>query len=87
MKSPLTDNWVGRMVEHSAQALRRAGLSVHSDVFDGSPKEVLLREAEDWNAACIFVGARGLNHGNRLFLGTCAAAIAARAHCSVEIVR
>jgi len=77
--------WIGRMLEHSAQKL--ANLKVETDIFDGDPKEVLLREAKGWNTDCVFVGARGLHHGNRLFLGTLASAIAGRAHCSVEIVR
>jgi nucleotide-binding universal stress UspA family protein len=48
---------------------------------------VLLREAERWEAECIFLGARGLHHNQRIHLGTCASAVATRAHCSVEIVR
>lgn len=81
------DEWVCRMTEHSAQHLRDAGLKVETHVFDGDPKHVLLREAETWPANCIFLGARGLHHGDRLFLGSLASAVAARAHCSVEIVR
>lgn len=81
------DEWVCRMTEHSAQHLRDAGLKVEIHVFDGDPNHVLLREAETWPANCIFLGARGLHHGDRLFLGSLASAVAARAHCSVEIVR
>jgi nucleotide-binding universal stress UspA family protein len=79
--------WIGRMLEHFAQELREASLKVQTDIFDGDPKEVLLREAKDWDADGIFLGARGLHHGDRLFLGSLASAVAARAHCSVEIVR
>jgi nucleotide-binding universal stress UspA family protein len=80
-------DWVSRMTEHSAQVLRDAGLKVEMEIFDGDPKQVILREAEEQKADCIFLGARGLHHGDRLFLGTLASAVAARAHCSVEIVR
>jgi nucleotide-binding universal stress UspA family protein len=79
--------WIGRLLEHFAGGLRDVGLKVKTDIFDGDPKEVLLRQARDWRADCVFIGARGLHHGDRLFLGTLAAAVAARAHCSVEIVR
>ncbi len=86
-KGKRPDDWVGSMVEHFAQKLRDAGLKVQTDIFEGDPKQVLLREAETWQADCIFLGARGLNHGQRVFLGSCASAVAARASCSVEIVR
>jgi nucleotide-binding universal stress UspA family protein len=82
-----SEEWVGRMLEHSAAKLVEAGLKVETDIFDGDPKTVLLREAEDWKADCIFLGGRGLQHGERLVLGTTATAVATRAHCSVEIVR
>ena len=77
--------WIDRMLEHSAQKL--VNLKVQTDIFAGDPKKVLLREAKDWDADCIFLGARGLHHGERLFLGSLASAVAGRAHCSVEIVR
>jgi nucleotide-binding universal stress UspA family protein len=56
-------------------------------IFEGDPKNVVLRQASDWKVDTIFLGARGLDHGNRLYLGTLASAICTRAHCSVEIVR
>jgi nucleotide-binding universal stress UspA family protein len=79
--------WVSRVVNHFAGKLRDAGLQVETSVSAGDPKPLLLKAAEDWEADCIFLGARGLQHGERLFLGTTASAIATRAHCSVEIVR
>ncbi|MEW6736845.1 MAG: universal stress protein [Acidobacteriota bacterium] len=53
----------------------------------GDPKTILLNEAEQLNADCIFIGARGLNRLRRFLLGSVSTAIASRAHCSVEIVR
>jgi nucleotide-binding universal stress UspA family protein len=82
-----TSEWIGRMVEHFARQLRNAGRSVETRIFEGDPKAVLLKEAEAWSAHGLFVGAHGLHHGERRFLGSLAAAVAARAHCSVEIVR
>lgn len=79
--------WVRKMVEVSAAQLRAAGLTVSSLVEDGDPKRVLLDEAEQWDADCIFVGARGLRRIERLPLSSVSAAVAARAHCSVEVVR
>jgi len=81
------EDWLGRMLEHSAVKLTEAGLRVETDIFDGDPKNVLIREAESWEADCIFLGSRGLDHGDRVILGTTASAVATRADCSVEIVR
>ena len=81
------EEWVARMLRHLSMHLSDAGLKVETDFYDGDPRQVLLREAEEWQANCIFLGARGLHHGTGLMLGTTAAAVATRAHCSVEIVR
>lgn len=79
--------WISRMVEDSAKILFEAGLNVTNYTYDGDPKDVLLRVAGEWQAQTIFMGARGLNHGPHLTLGTVASAVATRAACSVEIVR
>jgi len=80
-------DWVCRMAEDSAVRLSKAGLAAETHIFDGDAKAIILREAERWESDCIFLGGRGLEHGERLVLGTTALAVAARAHCSVEIVR
>jgi len=76
-----------RMLEHSGRVLDEAGLSVETHLLNGDPKRELLAHAEAWEADNIFLGARGLHHGERLALGTMASAVAGRAHCSVEIAR
>jgi nucleotide-binding universal stress UspA family protein len=75
------------MVDAVAKDLRRDGLLATAAVLDGDPKQALLREAEQWNADCIFVGAKGHSALDRFLLGSVSAAITARAHCSVEVVR
>jgi nucleotide-binding universal stress UspA family protein len=79
--------WIYRMTEAAAKILFDAGLQVSNYLYDGDPKEVLVRMSEEWQAQCIFLGARGLQHAGRLSLGTVASAVASRAHCSVELVR
>jgi nucleotide-binding universal stress UspA family protein len=79
--------WINRMAEAASKILFTAGLDVSNYIYDGNPKEVLVRVSEEWQADAIFLGARGLHHGNGLSLGTVASAVASRAHCSVEIVR
>lgn len=81
--------------EIAAKAVKelRAGLAdksvtVSSVVNTGNPKRVLVRQAEEFGADCIFTGATGFNSRiERFVLGSVSAAVAARAHCSVEVVR
>ncbi len=82
-----TRQGVDRMLESAAKKLFDAGLAVETFLLRGEPKAELLAHADGWESDLIFLGARGLNHGQRLALGTLASAVAARAHCSVEIVR
>jgi nucleotide-binding universal stress UspA family protein len=57
-------------------------------VEDGPPKQVLVRLAEDLGADCIFTRATGYSSRVERFLpGSVSAAVAARAHCSVEVGR
>jgi len=75
------------IAEWAADTLRRASLDASAIVKVGNPKHALLKEAEDWNADAIYVGARGLNRLNRFLLGSVSISVATRAHCSVEVVR
>lgn len=77
-----------RFVDAAAKRLRAAGLRATADVIGGDPKKVLIQVAEEWRADCIFLGATGVsNRFERFLLGSTAGAVAARAHCSVEVVR
>ena len=79
--------WMRETLEVAGARLRAAGLTVSSLIRKGAPKIVLPAEAAGWGADCIFVGARGLSRFERFRLGSVSAATAARAHCSVEVVR
>ncbi|HEX5085524.1 MAG TPA: universal stress protein [Blastocatellia bacterium] len=79
--------WIHETIEAAGARLRAAGLTVSSQIRKGDPKSTLPAEAESWGADCVFVGARGLSRFERFRLGSVSAATAARAHCSVEVVR
>lgn len=79
--------WMDRLTEDAVKKLSAKGLIVTSLSKEGDPKKVLLEEAERWGADCIFVGARGLSGVKHFLTGSVSAALAARAHCTVEIVR
>lgn len=76
-----------KIVTAAAEKLRESGLWVSTKVRYGDPKRVLVDEAEEWNADAIFVGARGLRAIERFLLGSVSTSVAARAHCSVEVIR
>ncbi|MFM1768874.1 MAG: hypothetical protein RJA22_1403 [Verrucomicrobiota bacterium] len=76
-----------RILEQAAARLSAAGLKVETELLSGDPRQELLQHADRWEADTVFLGARGLHHGGRLSLGTLASGVAARAHCTVEIVR
>lgn len=79
--------WARRAVDRAVEQLLQAGLSVRGVVREGDPKKVLIHDAEQWGADCIFVGSQGLTGLQRFLIGSVSAGVAARAHCSVEVVR
>jgi nucleotide-binding universal stress UspA family protein len=78
---------VNKVVEGAAEKLGSAWLKVSIMVKEQEPKALLCSEAEDLMADCIFVGARGMGRLERFLIGSVSLGVAARAHCSVEIVR
>jgi nucleotide-binding universal stress UspA family protein len=83
------ENWpqVRELFEPWAERVRAAGLHAEVLIRRGNPADELLEESHTWGADCIFVGAKGTRGIDRLLLGSVSSAIAARAHCSVEVVR
>jgi nucleotide-binding universal stress UspA family protein len=78
---------VRQVFEPSADKLRAGGLHTSLIIKRGDPKDKLIEEADSWGADCIFVGAKGMRGIERILLGSVSAAVAARARCSVEVVR
>jgi len=75
-------------VTNALEQLKTAGeLTVESEVIEGSPKQVILEEAERWGADLIVVGSHGYRGWERLLLGSVSQAIVSHAKCSVEVVR
>lgn len=71
----------------ASSALSKAGLAVQTVLRDGDPRTVLLEEAEAWQADLLVIGARGHGALERFLIGSVSSALAARAHCTVEIIR
>ena len=75
--------------ENAATILRKINpkLSVSTAVIEGSPKVVILEEAEKFAANLIVVGSHGHGAVAGFLLGSVSQAVALHAKCSVEIVR
>ncbi len=71
----------------AVKQLEAIGLHVSTHVRTGDPKTILIEEAESWAADAIFIGARGHGLIERILLGSVSYSVAARAECSVEVVR
>jgi nucleotide-binding universal stress UspA family protein len=68
--------------------LSRTKIKVTTEIRQGDPKKKLPQAAEELGADCLFVGSAGFsNRLERFVLGSISAAVAARAHCSVEVIR
>lgn len=81
-------NWLS--LEETLTKLKSApdtGFKITGEVIQGSPKQVIVEEAESWGADLIVMGSRGLGAWNRLLLGSVSNAVVHHAKCSVEIVR
>lgn len=78
---------IGKIIGDAEKALKDAGLKTSMVIKEGEAKQILLEEAENWKADCIFVGASGMGKVERLMLGSVSSAVAARADCTIEVVR
>ena len=75
-------------VRELSATLKDKSVTISSVVIIGVPKQALVAHAEEFGADCIFTGATGLSNPiERFLVGSVSAAVAARASCSVEVVR
>ena len=76
-------------IENAAKILRKKNpaLIITTTVIEGSPKSVILKEAEKFGADLIVVGSHGYGIAERFLLGSVSHAVSLHAKCSVEIVR
>jgi nucleotide-binding universal stress UspA family protein len=78
---------INQINEAALTMLRQAGLDVSGEITHGKATDIFVREAKQWNADCIFLGAKGLRGTRSFLLGSVSAGVAGRAPCSVEVVR
>src|SRR5262245_8884659 len=66
---------------------KASGVEISTKIISGSAGEVILGEAERWDADLIVLGSHGYSGWQRFLLGSVSHAVATHANCSVEIVR
>jgi nucleotide-binding universal stress UspA family protein len=62
-------------------------IAIDGQIAPGSPRVVILDEAEDWGADLIVVGSHGYRAWERFLLGSVSQSVVSHAKCSVEVVR
>jgi nucleotide-binding universal stress UspA family protein len=77
---------LNRAVEKLRPQLQKS-ISLDSRIVPGSPRTVILEEAEDWDADLIVVGSHGYRAWERFLLGSVSQSVVSHAKCSVEVVR
>jgi len=75
------------VIQQASERLAIPGLKVLPVLDEGDPKEMLLKEARNWNASAIFVGSRGIGRVERILLGSVSSAASSHAPCTVEVIR
>ena len=88
-RDPGKDSETTLMLAQAAEGLRAKGLTVSIATREGKPEEVLLQEAREFAADCIFIDSDGFGQelGGATGLSKSAEAVMLGAPCSVEIVR
>ena len=76
------------IVNRAIQKLKsNKALSADAVLAPGSPRPVILDEAESWGADLIVLGSHGYSAWKRFLLGSVSQAVVSHAKCSVEVVR
>lgn len=61
-------------------------ITAHPLIADGSPAEIILNQAQKLRADLIIIPSHAKSMG-QVFLGSCAAKVVERAHCSVMVIK
>ena len=67
--------------------MKNPALTFTTAIINGSPKSIILEEAEKFGSDLIIVGSHGYGPVKRFLLGSVSHAVALHAKCSVEIVK
>jgi nucleotide-binding universal stress UspA family protein len=62
-------------------------IKIAGNILPGSPRSVILEEADRWSADLIVIGSHGYGPWQRFLLGSVSQAVVSHANCSVVVVR
>jgi nucleotide-binding universal stress UspA family protein len=74
-------------VNRAVNKLDGAGFSTVAVIRNQDPKSLLIEQAKERKADCLFVGAKGKSRIERLLIGSVSSSVASRAECTVEVAR
>ena len=82
-------NFAKKAIETAEMIIRNENplLTIFTAAIEGAPKNVILEEAEAFDADLIVLGSHGYGAVDRFLLGSVSQSVALHAKCSVEIVR
>jgi nucleotide-binding universal stress UspA family protein len=81
-------HWAETLASRALKLLSDKGIDAAIDLVSGHPQDALINAAQESKADCIFVGPHSAgNSFERYLLGSVSATVAARANCTVEVVR
>jgi nucleotide-binding universal stress UspA family protein len=75
------------VAEEARATLASRGFTIETSVAEGDPRKEIVREANEWKADLVVLGARGLGGVKRFLLGSVSDAVARHAACPVLIVK
>jgi nucleotide-binding universal stress UspA family protein len=78
------------IVEKAVDQLSKMGnktITIEGQFVPGSPRALILDEAESWGANLVVVGSHGYSRWERFLLGSVSQSVVSHAKCSVEVVR
>lgn len=88
LEAKIVQQWGNTLAESALDRLRSTGMEVSFVVDIGNAAESVVKQANDWDADCIFVGPNGPMHTPvRHAPASVSLHIASAARCSIEVVR
>jgi nucleotide-binding universal stress UspA family protein len=75
------------VVDDARTALAPRGFAIETDVAMGDPRAEIVRQAEEWRADLVVLGARGLGTVKRFLLGSVSDTVTRHARCPVLVVK
>lgn len=88
IETKFVSQWGHTLAAEALATLTDAGIEASVEIVMGNAKTTIVDRADSLNADCIFVGPHCAgNSFERFLLGSVSSTVAARAHCTVEVVR